>query len=292
MKRAAPKTPEAFSMKSKQEKAEKFRSLHHAEHILVLPNAWDGPSARVFEDAGFPAIATSSAGLSVSLGYPDGEKISRDELFSAVRRIASALTVPLSADIEAGFGFTIDQLTETIRGVIDAGAVGINIEDIADFQTKGLMPVEKQVERIKAIRKFSHSQGIPLLINARTDAFRFGAGNEKTRVDEAIRRATAYAEAGADCLYPMGLTDRESISTFVKAVSKPVNIMARKGAPTIPELEKIGVARVSLGPGPIYAAMGLLKRIAQELKEKGTYEALLIGAITFDELNTLALPKG
>ncbi len=292
MKITAPKTPEAFSMKSKQEKVEKFRSLHHAEHILVLPNAWDVPSARVFEDAGFPAIATSSAGLSVSLGYPNGEKISKGELFSAVRRIASALTVPLSADIEAGFGSTINQLTETIRGVIDAGAVGINIEDIADLETKSLLPVEKQVERIKAIRKFSHSQGISLVINARTDAFRFGTGDERARVDEAIRRATAYAEAGADCLYPMGLTDRESISTFVKAVSKPVNIMARKGAPTIPELEKIEVARVSLGPGPIYAAMGLLKRIAQELKEKGTYEALLMGAITFDELNTLAMPKG
>ncbi len=291
MKITKPETSVAFSMKSKREKAEKFLSLHHAEHILVLPNAWDVPSARVFEDAGFPAIATSSAGLSVSLGYPDGEKISRDELFSAVRRIASALTVPLSADIEAGFGSTIDQLTETIRGVIDAGVVGINIEDIADFETRSLIPVEKQVERIKAIRKFSHSQGISLVINARTDAFRFGAGSEKARVEEAIRRATAYAEAGADCLYPMGLTDKESISTFVKAVSKPVNIMARKGAPTIPELEKIGVARVSLGPGPIYAAMGLLKRIAQELKERGTYEALLNDAITFDELNALALPK-
>lgn len=292
MKKTDPKASVAFSIESKQERAEKFRSLHHAEHILVLPNAWDVPSARVFEDAGFPAIATSSVGLSVSLGYPDGEKISKGELFSAVRRIASALTVPLSADIEAGFGSSINELTETIRGVIDAGAVGINIEDIADFETEGLIPVEKQVERIKAVRRFSDSQGMPLVINARTDAFRFGTGDEKARVDEAIGRATSYAEAGADCLYPMGLTDRESISTFVNAVSKPVNIMARKGAPTVPELEKIGVARVSLGPGPIYAAMGLMKRIAQELKEKGTYEALLVGAITFDELNTLALPKG
>jgi 2-methylisocitrate lyase-like PEP mutase family enzyme len=123
----------AFPKKSQPEKAETFRSLHHAEHILVLPNAWDVPSARLFEDAGFPALATSSAGLSVSLGYPDGEKISKDELFSAVGRIASALTVPLSADIEAGFGSTIGQLTKTIRGVIHAGAVGINIEDIAEF---------------------------------------------------------------------------------------------------------------------------------------------------------------
>ena len=151
--------------------------------------------------------------------------------------------------------------------------------------------MEKQIERIKAVRSVSDSSGVPLLINARTDAFRLGVGDEKGRLEEAIRRSIAYAKTGADCLYPLGLTDKEMISTFVKAVDRPVNIMARKGAPTIPELEKIGVARVSLGPGPIYAAMGLLKRIARELKEKGTYEILLDGAITFDELNALARPR-
>lgn len=278
-------------MKSQQEKARIFRSLHHSERVLVLPNAWDVPSARIFENAGFPAIATSSAALSVSLGYPDGEKIEKGELFLAIKRIATALAVPLSADIESGFGSTVDQLTGTIRSVIDAGAVGINIEDIADFANKSLVPLEKQIERIKAIKSVSDSSRIPLVINARTDAFRFSAGDEKARFEEAIRRSIAYADAGADCLYPMGLTDRELISVFVKAVDRPVNIMARRGAPTIPELEKIGVARVSLGPGPIYAAMGLLNRIASELKERGTYEMMLDGAITFDELNALARPR-
>jgi 2-methylisocitrate lyase-like PEP mutase family enzyme len=279
-------------MKSQSEKARVFRSLHHSDYILVLPNAWDVPSARVFENAGFSAIATSSAAVSVSLGQPDGEKLEKRDLFSAIRRMANAVALPLSADIESGFGSTIDGLAETIRGVIEAGAVGINIEDIADFEKKNLVPLEKQVDRIKAVRRVSDSAGVPVVVNARTDAFRFGVGDEKGRLEQAISRSVAYAGAGADCLYPMGLTVREMISAFVKAVGRPVNIMARKGAPPIAELEKLGVARVSLGPGPMYAAMGLLQRIARELKEKGTYEMMLDGAITFDELNALARPRG
>lgn len=274
-----------------KEKAEEFRSLHYAKKILVLPNAWDVPSARVFEDAGFPAIATSSAALAISVGYPDGEKMRKEELFSVVKKIAGVLSVPLSVDIESGFGASIDSLTDTIRRVIEAGAVGINIEDISDFEKKTLLPVEKQVERIRAVRTASDSLGIPLLMNARTDAYRFGTGDERARLDAAIRRERAYEAAGADCLYPIGLTDRESILTFVKAVNKPMNIMARKGTPTITELQEMGVKRLSLGPGPMYATMGLLRKIAQELKEKGTYETLLTGAITFDELNALSLPR-
>jgi 2-methylisocitrate lyase-like PEP mutase family enzyme len=278
-------------VKSPKEKAQLFRSLHHGDHILVLPNAWDVPSARVFENAGFPAIATSSAALAVSLGQPDGEKLEKQELFSAIRRIVNAVALPVSADIESGFGASLAQLTETIRGVIKAGAVGVNIEDIADFEAKSLVPLEKQVDRIKVVRNASESLGIPLVVNARTDAFRFGLGDEKAKLEQAISRSIAYADAGADCLYPMGLTDKETISTFVSALGKPVNVMARRGAPTIPELERIGVARLSLGPGPMYATMGLLQRIARELKEKRTYELMLEGAIGFDELNALARPR-
>jgi len=200
------------------------------------------------------------------------------------------LNIPLSADIESGFGATSEQLGDTIRRVIKAGAVGINIEDISNFEKKSLVTVETQVDRIRTIRQVSDALGIPLFINARTDAYRFGTGDEKTRLEEAIRREKAYETAGADCLYPMGLTDKESILTFVKAVNKPVNIMARSTAPTIAELEEIGVKRLSLGPGPMYAAMGLLRKIARELKEEGTYKTLLTDAITFDELNALAQP--
>jgi len=244
----------------------------------------------VFEDAGFPAIATSSAGLLVSLGYPDGEVIGRDEFVSAVGRIARVLSVPLSADIVAGFGKTTKEVLMTVKAILKTGAVGINIEDFT-HATKKLYPIERQVENVKAIRKLGETKGIPLVINARTDALRFAEGDEGERFKEAVRRATAYRDAGADCVYPMGLTDQASIAAFVLALDFPVNVMVRKGLPEISELERLGVARVSFGPSPSYAAMGLLKRAAKEVLEKGTYENLTEGAITFDELNALAVPR-
>ena len=279
------------ALKSQTERAEEFRSLHKSNHVLVLPNVWDVPSARIFEDAGFPAVATSSAALAVSLGYPDGETISKDELFTTVKKIVSHLAIPVSVDVESGFGASPDHLSDTIRRVIASGGVGINIEDVSSFENKTLFNVENQVERLRTVRDVSKSLGIPIVINARTDAYRFGGGDDKAKLKEAIRRANAYAEVDADCLYPMGLAEKGAISEFVKAVKRPVNIMARKGAPTIPELEEIGVKRLSLGPGPMYATMGLLKKISRELKQKGTYHALLDGAITFDELNMLARPR-
>ncbi len=277
-------------MKSQREKAEDFRALHHGKHILILPNAWDVPSARVFEDAGFPAVATSSAGLMVSLGYEDGQVIDRQELVSAIRRIARVLSVPLTADIVAGFGETPEEIIATVRSTTEAGAIGINIEDFVHV-TKKLYAVGKQVEKLKAIKNLGESMNMPLVINARTDALRYAQGDEEAKLKEAIRRAIAYRDAGADCVYPMGLTDAVSISTFVKALNFPVNVMVRKGLPPVKELERLGVARMSFGPSASYAAMGLLKRISKEVLEKGTYDNLLDGAITFDELNNLAVPK-
>ena len=277
-------------MRTQKEKAEDFRALHHRGKILVLPNAWDAPSARVFEDAGFPAVATSSAGMMVSLGYPDGEIVPRDEYVSAVKRIAKVLSVPLSADIVAGFGKTTKDVLITVKAVLKTGAIGINIEDFA-HATRKLYPIERQIENVKAIKKLGESVKIPLVINARTDALRFGEGDEEERFNEAIRRASAYRDAGADCVYPMGLVDHSSISAFVKAVDFPVNVMVRKGLPSVGELERLGVARVSFGPGASYAAMGLLKRAAKEVLEQGTFGTLIDGAITFDELNALAVPK-
>jgi 2-methylisocitrate lyase-like PEP mutase family enzyme len=279
-----------MSLKSQKEKAEDFRALHHGKRILVLPNAWDVPSARVFEDAGFPAVATSSAGMLVSLGYPDGEVVSRDEFVSAVGRIARVLNVPLSADVVAGFGKTTKEVVATVRAILKTGAVGINIEDFA-HATKKLYPMERQVENVKAIRKLAETTGIPLVINARTDALRFADGDEEARVKEGMRRAIAYKDAGADCVYPMGLIDANSIARFVKALDFPINVMVRKGLPPVSELQRLGVARVSFGPTPSYAAMGLLKRAAKEVLEKGTFENLVDGAITFDELNALAVPR-
>src|SRR5713226_637665 len=225
-------------LKSQKERAEDFRALHHGKRILVLPNAWDVPSARVFEDAGFPAVATSSAGMLVSLGYPDGEVINRQEFVSAVGRIARVLSVPLSADIVAGFGKTTKEVVATVKAILKTGAVGINIEDFT-HATKKLYPIERQIENVKAIRKLGETTGIPVVINARTDALRFAEGDEGARFKEAVRRATAYRDAGADCVYPMGLADAASIAKFVKALDFPINVMVRKGLPPISELQKL-----------------------------------------------------
>lgn len=277
-------------MNSQADKAEAFRRLHDRRNVLVLPNAWDVPSARVFEDEGFPAVATSSAGMMVSLGYPDGEEIPTEEFVSAVKRIARALAVPLSADLVGGFGDSPQGVARSVKSVISAGAVGINIEDFVHI-TKKLLPVDKQANRLKALVRLRKSLKVPFVINARTDALRFGAGDDEAKLDDAVRRAEAYRDLGADCVYPMGLTDPALISRFVKALDFPVNVMVRKGLPPVAELKRLGVARVSFGPSASYAAMGLLKRAAKEVREKGTYGALLEGAIDFDELNSLAVPR-
>jgi len=277
-------------MRSQVERAEDFRRLHDRREVLVLPNAWDVPSARVFEDEGFPAVATSSAGMLVSLGYTDGEEIPAKDFDAAIRRIARVLSVPLSADVVGGFGDTPKGVARSVRAVIRAGAVGINIEDFV-HSAKKLLPVEKQKAKLKELIRLREALKIPFVINARTDALRYAPGNDEEKLEEAIRRAETYRDLGADCVYPMGLTDAASISKFVGALDFPTNVMVRKGLPTVQELKRLGVARVSFGPAASYAAMGLLRRASREVRGKGTYDSLTQGAITFDELNSLALPR-
>ncbi|HUK80291.1 MAG TPA: isocitrate lyase/phosphoenolpyruvate mutase family protein [Nitrososphaerales archaeon] len=277
-------------MNSQAEKAEAFRRLHDRREVLVLPNAWDVPSARVFEDEGFPAVATSSAGMLVSLGYPDGEEIPHGEFNAAVERISRVLSVPLSVDVIGGFGDTPEGVVSSVRAVIKTGAVGINIEDFV-HSTKKLLPVEKQKARLRALIRLRESLKVPFVINARTDALRYASGDDDAKMEEAIVRAEAYRDLGVDCIYPMGLTDGASISRFVRALDFPTNVMVRRGLPPVPELKRLGVARVSFGPSASYAAMGLLKRASREAREKGTFDSLIEGAITFDELNSLAVPK-
>ena len=277
-------------MSAQAEKAEGFRRLHDRREVLVLPNAWDVPSARVFENEGFPAVATSSAGMLVSLGYPDGEEIPHKEFDAAVRRISRVLSVPLSVDVVGGFGDTPEGVARSVRAVIRAGAVGINIEDFV-HSTRKLLPVGKQEARLRALIRLRGSLKVPFIINARTDALRYAPGDDEAKMREAIARAEAYRDLGADCVYPMGLTDGASILRFVKALNFPTNVMVRKGLPPVPELKRLGVARVSFGPSASYAAMGLLKRVSREVRERGTFDSLIEGAIAFDELNSLAVPR-
>ncbi len=277
-------------MPAASEKAERFRALHRSPHLFVLPNAWDVPSARVFEEAGFPAIATSSAGMLVSLGYPDGEGIPRREFLAAVRRIAERLSVPLSADIVAGFGRGPATVARTVRAVLDAGAIGINLED-EDPRRDRLVPLGRQVAEIRAIRQLGESVGVPVVINARTDALTRPEGSAEERFREAVRRARAFRDAGADCVYPMRLTTAEEIARFLAESPGPLNVMIRPGLPSLEELERLGVRRVSFGPSASYAALGLLRRIGREVLTERSFRSLLDGAITFDELNRLAVAR-
>jgi 2-methylisocitrate lyase-like PEP mutase family enzyme len=227
--------------------------------------------------------------MMVSLGYPDGEEIPWDEFVSAVKRISRVISLPLSVDMVGGFGGTPESVAKSVKAIIAAGAVGINIEDYV-HKTKTLVPLQKHLAKLRTLVKLG-SQKVPFVINARTDALRYADGDAEAKLEEAVERAKAFRDAGVDCVYPMGLMDPASILRFVKAVDFPTNVMVRKGLPTITELKQMGVARVSFGPSASYAAMGLMKRASREILDNGTYGALTEGAITIDELNSLAIPK-
>jgi 2-methylisocitrate lyase-like PEP mutase family enzyme len=255
------------------ELARKFLALHDGRKTLMLPNAWDVASARIFEDAGFPAVGTSSAGVAFALGYPDGQKISRAEMLAQVGRIARAVRVPVTADVEAGYGDRPEDAAETARGVIEAGAIGMNLEDGTDRPGQ-LVELSLQLEKIRAVREAALKAGVPLVLNARSDVYLEQIGATETRYDETVRRLLAYRDAGADCVFAPGLRDVETISRLVRDVQCPLNILAGPGSASVPELQNLGVARVSLGSAPMRATLGLVRRIAEELKSTGTYRTL------------------
>ncbi len=272
---------------SLQEQAAAFRRLHDGPGILVLPNAWDVITARVIESAGFAAIATSSAGVAWALGYADGERISRGEMLAVVRRIAASVRVPVTADMEAGYGTTPEAAAETARGVVAAGAVGLNLED--GTPDGRLVDVALHQDRIRAVREAGKASGVPLVINARTDAFEVKEWSPAERLTAAVRRANAYRRAGADCLFVPHVSDAATIGQLAQEIDGPLNIIAGPPAPPIPELERLGVRRASLGPRVVQAALGLVRRAATELRERGTYDALT-DLIPFTELQRLVAP--
>jgi len=255
-----------------------FRRLHErgGGRVLVLPNAWDAMSARVIEQAGAPAIATTSAGLSWALGRPDGHGLTREEMLEAVRRVVRAVRVPVTADVEAGYGEgSPEDVAATARGVIAAGAVGINLEDGPGRGGEPLLESAEQAARIAAAR--AAAKGADLFINARTDVYLREVGPEEGRVEQTVRRARAYADAGADGLFVPGVVDAATIERLAAAVGLPLNVMALPGAPAIAALARLGVARVSVGPAIALGAMGYVRRAAAELLGAGTYEALRDG---------------
>ena len=266
--------------------ADAFRRLHHGPDILVLANCWDVASARVLEAERAPAIATSSAGVAFSLGYPDGQRISRDDMLAAVARVAKAVKVPVTADVESGYGTRAEDAARTAQAVIEAGAVGMNLEDSTEDSDTALVEVALAVEKIRAVREAGSSAGVPLVINARTDVYLNQVGAPESRYDHALRRAVAFRDAGADCIFLPGVKAPELISRFVKDLKFPINILAGPGFPAIAELQRLGVARVSLGSKPMLAGLGVLRRLARELQQKGTYTSLE-GAVTYGEMQKL-----
>lgn len=277
-------------MNQQTEKAMQFRQLHRGPAALLLPNVWDVASARIIEEAGFPAIATTSAGVAFSLGYPDGQKIPREEMIARIARIARAVQVPVTADVEAGYGPAPEDTARTTRELIQAGAVGMNLEDRSGNPDQPLIDLQLAVEKIKAAREAAAQLRVPIVVNARTDVYLLPGSQPAADSNEAHRRLAAYRDAGADCLFAPGLKDPEIIGRLVQDLQWPVNILALPGGPSIPELEKLGVARVSLGGGPMRATLGLLRRIAEELKTSGTLSAL-DGAVPSVEINRLLNSK-
>jgi 2-methylisocitrate lyase-like PEP mutase family enzyme len=273
------------------ELARQFLSLHDGRTILVLPNAWDVTSARIFEEAGFPAIATTSAGVANSLGYPDGQKLPRGEMLAAVRRIVEAVRVPVTADMLAGYGDKPEEIADTVREVLSTGAVGMNMEDGIDGAPDKLRDVNQQKELIRAAVVTAERAQVPLVLNARTDVFLHAIGPVETRLTRALERLKEYRDAGASCLFAAGVTDKETIARLVRGLEGPLNVLAMPGTPPVAELARLGVKRVSLGSGPMRATLGLLVRMAQQLRDDGRFDLMNEGCIPYADANRLVQAK-
>jgi len=269
-----------------KKKAKAFLAMHSGGDPLLLPNVWDVASARIVEEAGFPALATTSAGVAFSLGYPDGQKIHKDRMMATIARIALAVKVPVTADVESGYGNDPEAVARTARAVIMGGAIGLNLEDATGDRERPLLDLSVEVEKIRAVRDTADKFDVALVINARTDVYLLQGGEPSSRYDETIRRLSAYRDAGADCVFAPGLKEVTTIKRLVADLKCPVNILAGPGSPSVRELQALGVARVSLGSGPMRATLGTLRRIAAEMKTSGTYE-LLADAPAHSEINQL-----
>lgn len=223
-----------------------MRALHVPGRPLLLPNAWDVPSAKAVAGAGYPVVATTSAGVAEALGYEDHEGAPADVMFAAARRIVEAVSVPVTVDSESGYGLAPDDLAAALE---DVGAAGCNFED-TDHGRGALAESSRHAERIAAFREACARRDYPLVVNARVDVFLLERTGRPQRelLEEGLERARAYLEAGADCVYPILLRERDPIAAFVEAVDAPVNVLASPDAPAVPELAELGVARVSLGP--------------------------------------------
>jgi 2-methylisocitrate lyase-like PEP mutase family enzyme len=273
---------------TQQERAEAFHRLHTGDGILVLVNAWDAASARLFEQAGSPAIATTSAGMAWSLGYSDGEQVSVRELVEACARICRVVTAPVSIDIERGYGQTPAEVSAAVRALLELGVVGINIEDGVTPGTKELAPPNTLTEKISAIRDVAEEVGVRLFVNARTDTYFAPTNDPDARYEETVRRAQMYVAAGADGIFVPGLESLEEMARMAQVLPRPLNIYAGYvGLPPVDKLRRAGIRRMSLGCGPFQAALALARRIVTETLNEGTYAAMTTDMLSAKEANSL-----
>jgi 2-methylisocitrate lyase-like PEP mutase family enzyme len=270
------------------ERAKVFHALHR-DRILVLPNAWDAGSARIIERAGASAIATTSGGVSWAAGLPDGQRLTRTQMLEAVAQIVQAVSVPVTADMEGGYGESDEDTIETVRGLVRAGAVGVNLEDSGNGGDP-LVSLEAQTRRLRVARATAVELGVDVFINARTDVFLYGVGSDPTeRLEETVRRANAYLHVGANGVFVPGVADAETIAHLAKRISGPLNTMAVSGSPSIAECKALGVARVSFGSALAQAAYSVAQRIAEEALGDGQLEIFgeYRNGATFRALNSL-----
>jgi len=275
-----------------RQKAETLHRLHHDGKPLLLVNAWDAASARVLEQAGASVIATTSAGMAWSLGYADGEKLPRNELIAACARICRVVRVPVTVDIERGFGRNTDEVCTLVRALIDLGVVGVNIEDGVAPETRRLLPAQALCEHVGGLRALAAQANVPLFINARTDVYLATHDQPARRFEQAMERARLFASAGADGIFVPGMDQPDEISRFARALEQPLNVYAGyPGVPAIDALAAAGVRRVSLGCGPLQSALGLLGRIAAEVFTLGRYDTMARDMLAASDLNRLFAPR-
>lgn len=278
-----------MNRESQKKKAQAFLSMHTNDKLLVLPNIWNPIGARILAAKDFPAVATASEAVSASLGYEDGERIKRSTLIDIITRIAHSVDIPVTADIENGFGESISKLQETILQVIDSGVVGINIEDSIE-QGGALRPIDEQCERIATAREVSGQQRLHLVINARVDSFLSGFFQEKEeKIEDAVVRAKAYSEAGADCIYPIGPGDLETVRILRNRIASPINILATPAAEPLTVLEEIGINRVSFGPFIFRSCLKKFVDIVNMLHSLGNYDCFSNKMLSGPETNAFLI---
>ncbi|MBW7891874.1 MAG: isocitrate lyase/phosphoenolpyruvate mutase family protein [Chitinophagaceae bacterium] len=264
--------------------AEKLHALHHAEEMLVIPNAWDAVSAKIFEKSGFPAIATTSSGISWSCGYQDAEHIPPELMLEVIARIARVVKVPVTADIEGGYYRNdFQKLSAFIEGVIDAGAVGINLED-GDAVSGSLNDLEHQLEKIRLVKDICRKKGVNLFLNARTDAMVMARGDMKSKIQTCIERAAAFQSAGADGIFVPFVKEMDTVIALKRGIELPLNILIANTL-DVGELRRWKVNRVSIGSRPILSTLHLLRNISDEMRSGNEWSALLTVSPDYAEAN-------